>query len=72
MTPMNRVSTLFFSLIGAIIGLLFGLGYSHQVLETNPDLITVLTLFSVIFGIRFGQLLQRIAVFLWKNIKPEK
>ena len=68
----NSVSVLFFCFLGAILGLLVGLGYSHRLVEYDPDLVTIMNLICVVFGIRFGFWFHKLALYLWDLIKSEK
>jgi uncharacterized membrane protein YjjP (DUF1212 family) len=67
---MNYVSTLVYCLLGAILGLLVGLAYSHRIVGIDPDLMTIMNIIFIIVGIRVGVWFQKIALILKKFLWP--
>ena len=47
---MSIVSMIVYTLIGAFIGLLFGLSYSPRIVGNDPDFVNISTLICVLLG----------------------
>jgi hypothetical protein len=58
----SLVRTLFFCLIGSIVGLVAGFSYSERIVGSDPDLVNIFTFICVLIGIRIGQQFSRIKI----------
>ena len=68
---MSIVSMLVYTLVGAFIGLLFGLSYSPRIVGNDPDFVNVSTLICVLLGISLGNSLSKLGDWvkslIWKK-----